>query len=404
MTVNSERWQNGAIVGNRIRILIAIVTLPVWWLMLAWFKCVGRNCEQPWIISGHRGRLKADNAGVLMDHISIETTQPILWIASDVDGQDALPRNSWQARIAIARAPVLIYSHGEDDLDILLALCRPLLGFRVCLGHGANLVKRGSMHPAVVQRKSKPRRFMSDITTTDYDILLCQSVLEKKFWDANCQSKAERHVVVGGSARLDPLLESVQRNPEQRIVWFPTFRDSDAGQRALIDTVKDVCAHPGLGRFLAEHRYALDIGIHVNNDPDWFKLVDAEPNISLFQSDELLDRLTRAELLITDYSSVMIDWLLFDRPAVFFPFDLANYQTTRGFHLPYETYVYGPRADALDQLVEVLTKGAWRDRAREQDCRAKLRELFFGTVKSGNAALCYLTIKSRCDGIRCDGQ
>ena len=100
----------------------------------------------------------------------------------------------------------------------------------------------------------------------------------------------------------------------------------------------------------------LDIGVHVNNQEDFAHIVDLPARISLFDADELLYRLADAQVLITDYSSVMVDWLLFDRPAVFFAFDLPAYERTRGLHLPYDSYVYGRCATTPDELVQAIDR------------------------------------------------
>ena len=331
----------------------------------------------------------------LFDYIAAQADQDVCWIGENVNGVQALPRHSWAARLAIARAPVLIYSHGEDDFDACLSLCRTLLGFTVYLGHGANLVKRGAMHPDVLKHKSLLHRAASRFVVTDYDLLPCQSQLEKSFWDANRPTKASRHVVINASARLDAILDLTGQEPEQRIVWFPTFRDTAAARRQLTDTVQAVCAHPDLHRFLIEEGYMLDIGLHVNHQENFTEIAGLSSNISVFYADELPHRLSRASLLVTDYSSVLIDWLLFDRPAVFFPFDLNAYERVRGFHQPYESYVYGPRADTPDQLVAVLKAELGFDSEAAQTQRAELRTRFLGAVEGGNAATCYSAIRSR---------
>ena len=49
-----------------------------------------------------------------------------------------------------------------------------------------------------------------------------------------------------------------------------------------------------------------------------------------------------ADLLITDYSSVIFDYSLFGRPMLFYAYDLAQYDDGRGFYSPYEAFVPGP--------------------------------------------------------------
>lgn len=390
--------RDGAISPARARtwfqVFAAISTLPAWWLVLAWYNFAGRREGHSWVMSGHRGRIRSDSVGALFHYIRTQTDQPVVWLANEVDDTNSVVRNSWNARLAIARAPVLIYSHGEDDLDLCLALCRRLLGYRINLGHGANLVKRGSMHPQVLKGVDVWRRKIRPLVATDYELLPCQSDLEKSFWDANCPTKADRHVVIGASARLDPILQYAESIPRQRIVWFPTFRDTPEARRTLIQTIGTVIAHPDLSPFLIREEFVLDIGVHVNNRADFAHIVDLPARISLFDADELLNRLADAQVLITDYSSVVIDWLLFDRPAVFFAFDLPAYERTRGLHLPYDSYVYGRCATTPDELVQVLIEKRWLDCAEDRVRRKQLKDQFLGHIADGQAALCYSAIRS----------
>lgn len=370
------------------RQVLAVITLPAFWLLLAWYKLVKGRDGQAWVTGGHRGRLRADNAGALHDHIANETEQRCIWIGNGGTGPDALLRHSWRARLAIAKAPVLIYSHGEDDLDICLPVCRGLTGLRVNTSHGANLVKLGLMHPDVIRRRPPGLRLAAHFLAADYDLLLCQSDLEKQCWDANSLAKANRHVTCGG-ARIDTLLPLTRHPPEREIIWFPTFRDTPSCKQVLLETIKATVSNQRLQAWLKETGRHLYVGLHVNSRRYDNITIREGSAISLLDAEGLPDRLPRAELLITDYSSVLVDWLLFDRPAVFFPFDLETYSAVRGFHLPYDDYVYGPRADTIDEFVEVLVQESWATNEAARRRRSELRQRFLGNPNRDNAARCF---------------
>ena len=44
--------------------------------------------------------------------------------------------------------------------------------------------------------------------------------------------------------------------------------------------------------------------------------------------------LTVADVCITDYSSLIFEYSLFERPMVFFAYDMENYLDERGFYYP----------------------------------------------------------------------
>jgi hypothetical protein len=375
------------------RQVLAIITLPAFWLLLAWYKLVKGREGQAWVTGGHRGRLRADNAGALHDHIATKTEQPCFWIGNDGTYPDALVRHSWRARLAIAKAPVLIYSHGEDDLDICLPVCRGLTGLRVNASHGANLVKLGLMHPDVIRRRPPGLRLAAHLLSADYELLLCQSDLEKQCWDANSPAKANRHVICGG-ARIDALLPLTRHPPEREIIWFPTFRDTPSCKQVLFEAIKATVSNQRLKAWLKQTGRHLYVGLHVNSGGYGNITIPEGFAISLLDAEGLPGRLPRAELLITDYSSVLVDWLLFDRPAVFFPFDLEAYSAVRGFHLPYGDYVYGQEVHTVTELVDVLIQKRWASTAADRKRRAHLKQRFLGNPDQTNATRCFECIVS----------
>lgn len=86
--------------------------------------------------------------------------------------------------------------------------------------------------------------------------------------------------------------------------------------------------------------------------------------------------LKHVDILVTDYSSIFFDYLLTDNPMVFYPYDLDEYRSRRGFYFDYETITPGPTAttptELHDEIEHYLTGG---DEFAEQ--RAFVRDLFY---------------------------
>jgi CDP-glycerol glycerophosphotransferase len=59
---------------------------------------------------------------------------------------------------------------------------------------------------------------------------------------------------------------------------------------------------------------------------------------------DVYEYLKHADVLITDYSSVLFDYLLLGRPVVFAPFDGDDYASQRGLAFDYEEIAPGPKA------------------------------------------------------------
>ena len=71
---------------------------------------------------------------------------------------------------------------------------------------------------------------------------------------------------------------------------------------------------------------------------------------------EVNDVLRDFDVLVTDYSSIYYDWLMLDRPAVFLPYDLANYREAPGFYIPFNEIVGGPISETQAAFIEALSE------------------------------------------------
>ena len=62
-----------------------------------------------------------------------------------------------------------------------------------------------------------------------------------------------------------------------------------------------------------------------------------------------------SDILITDYSSIMIEYCVLGRPIIFFTYDLDSYLANeRGFYYDFKQTVPGPIAYTSDELIEII--------------------------------------------------
>ena len=137
------------------------------------------------------------------------------------------------------------------------------------------------------------------------------------------------------------------------VVWAPTFR-GNAAQPYLIG-LSDI------------QRAAAALG------DDWQLLIKAHPHIDAHNqvsnctipTEELF---AVADVLITDYSSVMFDYLLYKKPLVLFAPDLAEYEAKRGFYLDYRSMPFPVVEDggALAGAIEGSAAYAEAHRAEQE--------------------------------------
>lgn len=139
--------------------------------------------------------------------------------------------------------------------------------------------------------------------------------------------------------------------PDKRVILYaPTFRGESVGVaradglpdwRVLRDALADdhvllVRLHP----FVRED-------LVIDRELDGF-LTDVSDH------PEINDLLHVADVLVTDYSSVIFEFALLGKPMVFFAPDLAAYERERGFYLEYRTDVPGPVVETTVELAAAL--------------------------------------------------
>lgn len=64
--------------------------------------------------------------------------------------------------------------------------------------------------------------------------------------------------------------------------------------------------------------------------------------------------LPETDILVTDYSSVYIDYLLLDKPCIFIPYDLENYNKKRGLLLDYQLSTPGPKVLTYNEFKKMI--------------------------------------------------
>lgn len=84
------------------------------------------------------------------------------------------------------------------------------------------------------------------------------------------------------------------------------------------------------------------------------------------------------DVLITDYSSIIYEFSLLDRPMLFFAPDRAVYAATRGFHRDYAETAPGRVCETFADLLDALTRGDFED-----EKRARFRSENFDRIDTG---------------------
>lgn len=174
-------------------------------------------------------------------------------------------------------------------------------------------------------------------------------------------------------ANFNRIFPGLNINQEKIIFFMPTFRQSimtpgkmEGGKNTQNFFGLSSFDKQALISFLDEHGITLVVKLHPFEESFFAKelkefglqriLVLNDSHLSTAQMD-LYDVLGAADMLITDYSSVYIDFLLLDRPVLFVPTDLDEYRENRGLLLePYEFWTPGPKIYSQEALHQAIAR------------------------------------------------
>ena len=162
------------------------------------------------------------------------------------------------------------------------------------------------------------------------------------------------------------LLDVLGLGDVRYVVYLPTFRQQSGAPTA--DGSAEAC-HPTDAELEALDARLADAGLHLVVKPHY-----GDPQASLYArwSTQRIHTLTQPDLqrakvtlygllggaaaLITDYSSVAIDFLVTEKPIVFFQPDRSTYASNRGLNFtPEELGALGASADSFSALPSAIS-------------------------------------------------
>lgn len=146
------------------------------------------------------------------------------------------------------------------------------------------------------------------------------------------------------------------------ILYAPTFRDEEK--------YNNVFNYLDLDKFneVLGDEYVLALRLHPKIKNFYKNIISSNSqyiDVSDFESEQEL--MLISDVLITDYSSIMIEYAILNRPIVFFTYDLDSYLADeRGFYYDFKTTVPGPIVSTSDELIEIIKNDSF-DKSKISD-------------------------------------
>lgn len=291
-------------------------------------------------------------------------------------------KRSLKALLWILRAGVLITS------DLAFASVRAETQFYVNLWHGMPLKAMGYMDqtkPLDKNANLKDRKCITISTSETMRTLMCASF-----------GQSVRRVYVTGQPRCDDLF-SLSKNEELEkvlgknirgytkvVFYMPTFREGYLGREEGSSLAgNNLFRFSNFNKkefvsFLKRNKILFVGKLHPLEEEEFYHTFKQNSDFMVLLNSQAFSKygipfygvLARADLLVTDYSSVYFDFLLFDKPLIFTPTDLDEYRRRRGFVIePYDFWTPGPKVTTQEglqkQIIECLNNPSYYELERK---------------------------------------
>lgn len=176
------------------------------------------------------------------------------------------------------------------------------------------------------------------------------------------------------SAQRDELLKAFPEIGDRKIILYaPTFR----GNSPDLAYNEDPLDYGKLKEAFGDE-YALVLKLHPFTARK-FGLTDEEKEkygdfvFNGSNSVKIETALCAADILIADYSSLIFEYSLLNKPMLFYAYDLEQYEHDRSFYFEYKSFVPGKIVINNDEIIDAIKNGDFR-----ADRIPAFREKFMG--------------------------
>jgi len=198
------------------------------------------------------------------------------------------------------------------------------------------------------------------------DIITSAKAVNEKYAEAFCVDISRVHAL--GVPRTDVYFDekyiAAQRDTLEKkypflkgkrlILWAPTLRGN---------SISSSYAEKSLDFFKLKEAFGDEYVLLVKLHPHVAKKLSFTEQekeqldgfaVDISSDIQISTALCCADTVITDYSSLIFEFAVFEKPMVFYAYDLEKYKGERSFYYDYEDFVPGEIAENTDELIAAL--------------------------------------------------
>ncbi|MCF6138778.1 CDP-glycerol glycerophosphotransferase family protein [Pseudalkalibacillus berkeleyi] len=229
------------------------------------------------------------------------------------------------------------------------------------LWHAAGALKKFALQDRTISHRSKNAKLRFEKVYSKFDKVVVGSDALTEVYKEAFNLKDDK-VLKTGIPRTDFFYDTHQKNrmvqkiyaenPKLKnkkvILYAPTFRDNHLDDYHIKLDIKRMQKELG-------DEYVLIVRLHPavnqveefgNMFSDFVYDYSAHPNVN--------ELLLITDVLITDYSSIPFEFSLLEKPMIFFPYDLKEYEGERGVWSGYGQMVPGPIVFSTHEIISLI--------------------------------------------------
>ncbi len=308
------------------------------------------------------------NVGVVIDYLKARNDGYSFQFIRNEDRKDMGHSGAWKQKISFFISKPYHLATSEFVLLDNVFLPMAYLQFAkkvsiIQLWHGTGTLKRFGQDVNTGKLRKLEKNANSKVTH-----LIVNSMETKKEY-AQSFGIEEDKVFIYGMPRTDVFFDRKKIKEKKSkfydqypalkdkklILYAPTFRDQEKKEPRLALDTSFLCNN------LPEN-YVILLRLHpfvaeaMTLDNDW-KRGKEDRVIAMSSYPDVNTLLLVSDYLITDYSSVMFEYCLREKPIIFYAYDLEEFSDCgRGFYRNYEEYVPGPVVRSTGEILEFIKK------------------------------------------------
>lgn len=375
-------------------------------LLLYWWNTAVPKENDLWVFSGFNKRSYMDNSKYFYEYVLEHHPElRAVWLTLDKsvfdklteEGKPVVMMRTPECRRILSRAAIAVTDHFRmSDYDALSGLNDRTKV--VQLWHGVGLKTIGDLKNTTVPGVC----FSNDILIADDDSKWTRirkkiryirhayyRELFEKYFILVCPGKErieqiakpwnipEKNCFLTGHPRNISLHSMAQTVTPSGVLYAPTYRWSVPQEKAMVNQIVENAEM--IQSVMEEADAMLTIRLHPHTWRNYSKILeDLEKQfdrICVDKEKDVYQALWKYSIVISDYSSIAYDFIMLDRPVVFFNYDYEEFLSREcKLNYDYDEYSPGVKTKTWEETLEAVTAylenptkdSAWRQRVRDE--------------------------------------